>query len=102
MVFSKNGFVSVAKDSSQITRFISNDQYIVDGVTNQILREIPFFKKFQSLRFFRQWKMTMRLNAYERKRQKLAANFVFAKPVFAEAYPKLVPALNAISGLSLI
>lgn len=102
VVFSKNGFVSVAKDQSQITRFISNDQFIEDGVTNQILKEIPFFKKFQSLRFFRQWKTVMRLNAYERKRQKLAANFVFAKPVFAEQYPKLVPALNAISGLSLI
>lgn len=46
VVFSKNGFVSVAKDKNQITDFISNDQYIEDGVTNQILKEIPFFKKF--------------------------------------------------------
>ena len=34
VVFSKNGFVSVAKDKNQITNFISNDQYIEDGVTN--------------------------------------------------------------------
>lgn len=46
VVFSKNGFVSVAKDKNGITDFISNDQYIEDGVNNQILKEIPFFKKF--------------------------------------------------------
>jgi hypothetical protein len=34
VVFSKNGFVSVAKDKNQLTNFISNDQYIEDGVTN--------------------------------------------------------------------
>jgi len=101
-VFSKNGFVSVAKDQHGITDFISNDQYIEDGVTAQILKEVPFFKKFQSLRFFRQWKTTMRLNAYERKRQKLAENYIFAKPVFSESLPELIPAMNAISGLSLI
>ena len=68
VVFSKNGFVSVAKDKNGITNFISNDQYIEDGVTNLILKEIPFFKKFQSMRFFKQWKTKMQLNAYERKR----------------------------------
>ena len=46
VVFSKNGFVSVAPDKNGITDFISNEQYIEDGVTNQILKEIPFFKKF--------------------------------------------------------
>lgn len=34
VVFSKNGFVSVAKDKNDMTTFISNDQYIEDGVTN--------------------------------------------------------------------
>lgn len=102
VVFSKNGFVSVAGTQNQRTDFISNDQYIEDGVTNQILKEIPFFKKFQPLRFFKQWKTTMRLNAYERKRQKLAENLLFARPVFSERYPKLIPALNAISDLTLI
>ena len=29
----------------------------------------------------------MRLNAYERKRQKLAENCIFAKPVFSERLP---------------
>jgi len=102
VVFSKNGFVSVAKDKNQITDFISNDQYIEDGVTNQILKEIPFFKKFQAMRFFKQWKTTMRLNAYERKRQQLAENYIFSKPVFAEKFGKLIPAMNAIRDLSLI
>ena len=102
VVFSKNGFVSVAKDKNGITDFITNEQYIDDGVINQILKEIPFFKKFQSLRFFKQWKTKMRLNAYERKRQKLAENYIFSKPVFSEKYRELVPAMNAIRDLSLI
>lgn len=102
VVFSKNGFVSVAKDKNGITDFITNEQYIDDGVVNQILKEIPFFKKFQSMRFFKQWKTKMRLNAYERKRQKLAENYIFSKPVFSEKYRELVPAMNAIRDLSLI
>jgi hypothetical protein len=44
----------------------------------------------------------MRLNAYERKRQKLAANFIFSKPVFAEKYRQLIPAMNCLRDLSLI
>lgn len=58
----------------------------MDGVTNQILKEIPFFKKFQSLRFFTQWKIKMRKNAYERKRQKLVQNLIFARPIFADKH----------------
>ena len=34
VVFSKNGFVSVAPDKNGITDFISKEQYIEDGVTN--------------------------------------------------------------------
>jgi hypothetical protein len=99
VIFSKNGFVSVARDNNEITEFISNDQYIEDGVTNQILKELPFFKKFQSMRFFKQWKTTMRINAYERKREKLAENCIFAKPVFSSRYCQLMPAMNKISEL---
>jgi len=102
VVFSKNGFVSVAKDKNQITNFISNDQYIEDGVTNQILKEIPFFKKFQSLRFFSQWKIVMRINTYERRRKRLAQNYIFSKPIFAEYYGKVVPSMNALRDLSLV
>ena len=54
------------------------------------------------MRFFKQWKTIMRLNAYERKRQKLAENYIFSKPVFSEKYRKLIPAMNCISDLSLI
>ena len=100
--FSKNGFVSLANENNQITDFISNDQFIEDGVTNQILKEIPFFKKFQSLRFFMQWKTLMRQNAYERKRQKLSQNMIFARPMFSEKFKKLINEMNAISNLSLI
>lgn len=44
----------------------------------------------------------MRVNAYEAKRQKLAENFLFARPIFAERFRKLVPAMNAIASLKLI
>jgi hypothetical protein len=54
------------------------------------------------MRFFKQWKTTMRLNAYERKRQKLAENYIFSKPVFSEKFGKLIPAMNSIRDLSLI
>jgi len=54
------------------------------------------------MRFFKQWKTTMRLNAYERKRQKLAENYIFSKPVFCEKFGKLIPAMNSIRDLSLI
>jgi hypothetical protein len=44
----------------------------------------------------------MRLNAYERKRQKLAENYIFSKPVFSEKYGGLISHMNGISTLSLI
>ena len=68
VVFSKNGFVSVAKDQNQMTTFISNDDFIEEGVWFQILKEIPFVKKFPLMRFFNQWKAKMRQNTYDRKR----------------------------------
>lgn len=44
----------------------------------------------------------MRVNAYEAKRQKLAENFLFARPIFADRFRKLVPAMNEIASLKLI
>jgi hypothetical protein len=69
--FSKNGFVSVAKDKNGLTDFVSNEQFIDDGITHQILKDLPFFKKFNNLKVFTQWKNIMRFNAYEAKRKKL-------------------------------
>ena len=66
------------------------------------MKEIPFFKKFQPLRFFSQWKIVMRINTYERRRKKLAQNYIFSKPIFAESYGKLIPAMNSIRDLSLV
>lgn len=44
----------------------------------------------------------MRKNAYEAKRQKLAQNFIFARPQFAGRFKKLVTAMNSIAYLRLI
>lgn len=89
--FSKNGFVSVAKDKKNgLTDFVSNEQFIEDGVTNQILKNLPFFKKFNALKIFTQWKNIMRINAYEAKRKKLKENFIFARPIFARKFSPLI------------
>ena len=48
------------------------------------------------------WKNIMRYNAYEAKRQKLAENFIFARPMFADKFRKIVPAMNSINTLKLI
>jgi hypothetical protein len=44
----------------------------------------------------------MRQNAYERKRQKLSSNMIFARPVFSEKFKKLINEMNALSNLFLI
>ena len=72
VVFSKNGFVTVGKDKNAISDFKSNQQFIEEGVDDLILKELPFFKKFQSMRIFKQWKFRARWNYYCRKREQLA------------------------------
>ena len=54
------------------------------------------------MRFLSQWKMVMRKNTYERRRKKLAQNYIFSKPIFSEYYGKLVPAMNSLRDLSLV
>ena len=44
----------------------------------------------------------MRINTYERRRKKLAQNYIFSKPIFSESYGKLIPAMNSIRDLSLV
>jgi hypothetical protein len=53
MVFSKNGFIKVGKEKNATSDFISNKQFIENGVNNLLLKDLPFFKKFQSMRFFK-------------------------------------------------
>lgn len=53
VVFSKNGFVAVGKEKNAQSNFISNQEFVENGVTNKILKDVPFFKKFQSMRLFK-------------------------------------------------
>jgi hypothetical protein len=41
----------------------------------------------------------MRKNAYERKRELLAKNYIFSKPIFSKRFTELAPAMNKISQL---
>ena len=51
------------------------------------------------MRFFNQWKAKMRQNTYDRKRQMLAHNFVFARPIFSEKYKQFINKMNDINDL---
>eukprot|EP00347_Sterkiella_histriomuscorum_P003578 403363751 len=99
VVFSKQGFVTVGKEKNATSDFISNDEFIQNGVNNFILSEIPFFKKFQAMKIFKQWKYIMRWNVYQRKRVRLAESFFFAKPIFAEKYSNIISDVNTIRTL---
>ena len=102
VVFSKQGFVTVGKAKGATSNFISNEEFINDGVNKYILKDIPFFKKFQAMKVFKQWKYIMKWNAYSRKRLLLANTLHLAKPVFSERYPVMIPLLNNIRTLSFI
>jgi len=99
VVFSKNGFVVVGKEKNATSDFISNEQFISEGVNNYIFKDIPFFKKFQIMKLFKQWKYTMRWNAYQRKREKLMETYFFAKPIFSQTFTEFIPRVNAIRAL---
>ena len=53
VVFSKEGFVTVGKERNATSDFISNEQFINNGVNDFILMEVPFFKKFLALKIFK-------------------------------------------------
>ncbi len=46
VVFSKNGFVNVGKNKGQMSTVVTNQEFITNGITNFILKDLPFFKKF--------------------------------------------------------
>jgi hypothetical protein len=69
VVFSKNGFVNVGKSKGMMSNVVTNQEFITNGVSNFILKDLPFFKKFHAMKIFKQWKYIMKWNAYSRKRQ---------------------------------
>jgi hypothetical protein len=69
VVFSSQGFVSVPKQKGQESDFVSNEQFINDGVIKQIYGNLPFFRKFKVMSLFKQWRTTMKWNAYQRRRE---------------------------------
>ena len=57
IVFSKAGFVTVGgKEKNATSEYISHDMFILEGINRQIFSNNPFFKKFQMMQTFKQWK----------------------------------------------
>ena len=83
VVFSKQGFVTVGRAKGATSNFISNEEFITEGVNKYILKDIPFFKKFHAMKAFKQWRYIMRGNAFARKRLALANTLHLAKPIFS-------------------
>ncbi len=102
VVFSKNGFLKIAPTKNQLTDFISKEQFIVDGVTGMVMNNVPFFRKFHLLKNFKHWRHSMRQSYYMKTRQKLAQNFIFAKPIFMERFQPLVEKMNETKFLELV
>lgn len=67
-----------------------------------ILNQVPFFRKFLALKTFKLWKSTMQRNVFERNRQKLAGNFIFSRPIFAESFNQLTVCQNKVRFLSFV
>ena len=66
-----------------MTDFISKETFIEEGVDFMLLSKVPFFRKFSVMKVFKRWRYTMRARVYARNREKLANNFIFARPIFA-------------------
>ena len=57
IVFSKAGFITVGgKEKNATSEYISHDMFIREGINKQIFSNNPFFKKFQMMKTFKQWK----------------------------------------------
>ena len=102
LVFSQNGFVQLGTKENPTTNFISKEQYITDGVDLQILGQVPFFRKFRIMKVFKRWRYTTRNRVFARNRQKLADNFIFARPIFAENFKELTQVSNSVRFLNYI
>jgi len=89
VVFSNNGFLKVAQNKNEMTDFITKEAFIEDGVQSMVLCNVPFFKKFHLLKAFKQWRYEMRTSYYTKTRERLAKNFIFARPIFMERYRSL-------------
>ena len=65
MVFTHKGFIKIAKDKNEPTEFISKEQFIDEGVTMQVLRDTPFYKKFLIMKVFKRWWYSSRGSFYK-------------------------------------
>ena len=99
VVFSGKGFVTVGKEKGDQSTFVSHEQFITDGVTKKIYGNLPFFRKFQVMKLFKQWMYTMKWNGYERRRKMLANNWHYAKPIFSQHYGTITNKLNEMKVL---
>ena len=102
VVFTQNGFISLAAGKNQQTEVLRKEQYITEGVQQMMLNQVAFFRKFTAMKNFKQWKAKAQRNLYERTREKLAQNMLFSKPVFATHYLDLVQEANEVRYLKLV
>lgn len=59
-----------------------------------IISKVPFFKNFLAMKVIKRWRYTVRARCYERNRQRLAQNFIFARPMFADRFKPIVERTN--------
>ena len=59
-----------------------------------IISKVPFFKNFLAMKIIKRWRYTVRSRCYERNRERLAKNFIFARPMFAEQFKPIVSRTN--------
>ena len=93
-VFSDKGFVIIGTKDNPTTDFVSKEDYIKDGVDFMIIGKIPFFRKFVAMKTFKRWWYTVRARIYKRNRQKLAENFIFARPMLTQRFKPVVERIN--------
>ena len=67
-----------------------------------LLSKVPFFRKFSVMKVFKRWKYTMRARVYARNRERLANNFIFARPIFTKRFNPVVESVNKLRFLHLL
>ena len=67
-----------------------------------IIGKVPFFKKFLVMKNFKRWRYTVRARCYERNRQRLAQNFIFARPMLAQRFKPVIERTNQARFLNFI
>lgn len=99
-VFSNRGLTLVGKGKDQPSEFISSENFIIEETGRHLYGKIPFFRHFRPLKAIRMWRAEAARARYERKRERLARNFVFSKGLFSEHYPAFAKSMHKLETLN--